>query len=87
MIHAALYIINPQASISGQHGLSGHYDCTENILTNCGSSSASLAFPVIGLGVVVFGLSVRHRRRSHSRKEKKKETVSVDKEGWETKAT
>jgi len=67
--------------------ISGHSDCSENIIGNCGSSTASFAFLVLGLGVSIFGVyAIKQRRRFRtSRKEQKDEKVVVDPEGWETK--
>jgi hypothetical protein len=42
--------------------LSGHSDCLENIIVNCGSVSAAIAFPIIAFGVIVFGIYTAKRR-------------------------
>ena len=65
--------------------LSGHSDCFENAIVNCGSASASFAFVVIGLGVLIFGIYATNQRRRSSahRGELKAKKVFVDKEGWE----
>jgi len=91
--------VNPQfglgptyrESLRGNLGLgmalSGHYDCHENIIANCGNPLASFAFLVVASGVAIFGIYVvRQRRRSPAREEPKSERVFVDEEGWESKA-
>ena len=67
--------------------LSAHSDCSENIILNCGSSTASFAFLVLGLGVSIFGVyPVRQRRRFRTPlKGQKDKKVVVATEGWETK--
>jgi len=69
--------------------LSGHYDCQENLIVNCGTVSASFAFLVVGLGVLIFGIYVARQRRQSSGppEELEPEEVFVDREGWETKVT
>jgi hypothetical protein len=69
--------------------LSGHYDCSENLIVSCGSVSISFAFLAIAIGAIVFGVyAVKERRKSSRLPEKPKpEKVVVDKEGWETKAS
>jgi len=78
---------NLQANFNTRTTLSGHSDCSENLIANCGSSSASFAFLVIAVGVSIFGIyAVKLRRRSRApRGEPKDEKVFVDTEGWETK--
>ena len=66
--------------------LSGHYDCHETLIANCGTVSASFAYLVVALGAVAFAIyAIRLRGRSPSPEEVKPEKVVVDKEGWETK--
>jgi hypothetical protein len=69
--------------------LSGHYDCHETLVGNCGTPSASFAYLVVGLGSLLFAVyAVRLRQRSSGLPEElKPENVVVDKEGWETKAS
>jgi hypothetical protein len=78
---------NLGANFNTRTVLSGHSDCSENLIVNCGSSTASFAFLVLGLGVSIFGVYAikQHRRFRLSRKEQKDEKVVVDTEGWETK--
>jgi hypothetical protein len=68
---------------------SGHYDCHENLVANCGTVSASFAFLVVGLGVLIFGIYVARQRRQSSGlpEELEPEEVFVDREGWETKVS
>jgi hypothetical protein len=81
------FIENLGANFNRRTVLSGHTDCSENIILNCGSSTASFAFLVIGVGVSIFSIyAFKQRRRfSTSRKAQKDEKVVVDPEGWETK--
>jgi hypothetical protein len=66
-------------------GLSGHSDCFENIIVNCGSVFASFAFLVVAFGVLIFGVyATKQRRQSHPGGLKAEESF-VDREGWETK--
>ena len=69
--------------------LSGHYDCSENLIVSCGSVSVSFAFLAIAIGAIIFAVfAVKERRKSSQiPKEAKPEKVVVDKEGWETKAS
>jgi hypothetical protein len=69
--------------------LSGHYDCHETIIGNCGTVSASFAYLVVALGAMAFAVyAIRLRGRSPSLPEElRPENVVVDKEGWETKAS
>ena len=69
--------------------LSGHYDCHETLIANCGTASASFAYLVVALGATLFAVyAIRLRGRSPSLQEElKHENVLVDKEGWETKAS
>jgi hypothetical protein len=78
---------NLQANFNTRTVLSGHSDCSENLIVNCGSSSASFAFLVLAVGVSIFGIYVVKQRRRHraSPGELKDEQVVVDTEGWETK--
>jgi len=80
---------NLQANFNTRVALSGHDDCHENLIVNCGTVSASFAFLVVGLGVLIFGIyAAKQRRQSHSLQgELEPEEVIVDKEGWETKAS
>jgi hypothetical protein len=81
------FIENLGANFNTRATISGHSDCSENIIGNCGSPTASFAFLVLGLGVSIFGVyTIKQRRRFRtSRKEQKDEKVVVDPEGWETK--
>jgi sugar phosphate permease len=67
--------------------LSGHYDCYENLIVNCGTVSASFAFLVVAVGVLIFGIyATKQRRQSPARLGgPKAEESFVDKGGWETK--
>jgi len=78
---------NLQANFNTRAVLSGHSDCSENVIVNCGSSSASFAFLVIAIGGSIFGIyAVRQRRRFRAPQGGlKDEKVFVDREGWETK--
>lgn len=69
--------------------LSGHYDCHETLVSNCGTVSASFAYLVVAVGAVLFAVySMRLRRRAPGLPEElRPEDVAVDKEGWETKAS
>jgi hypothetical protein len=69
--------------------LSGHYDCHETIVGNCGTASASFAYLVVAIGAIAFAVyAIRLRGRSPGlADELKPENVVVDKEGWETKAS
>jgi hypothetical protein len=75
-----------QANFTSPAVLSGHSDCSENLIANCGSASASFAFLVIALGVLIFGIyATEQRRRSRARPgELETRKVFVDEEGWET---
>jgi len=83
----SLFIENLRGNFNTRAVLSGHSDCSENIIGNCGSSSASFAFLVIAVGVSIFGFyAVKLRRRSRApRGGLKDEKVFVDTEGWEMK--
>jgi hypothetical protein len=74
--------------IGDRNVLSGHYDCSENLIVSCGSVSVSFAFLAIAIGALVFSVYAVKERRKSSRlpEEPKPEKVVVDKEGWETKA-
>ncbi|HEX4919110.1 MAG TPA: hypothetical protein VFV92_00030, partial [Candidatus Bathyarchaeia archaeon] len=67
--------------------LSGHYDCHETLIANCGTVSASFAYLVVAIGAALFAVyAVRLRGRSPGLSEElAPESVEVDKEGWETK--
>lgn len=83
----SFYSENPHANLKGGGTLSGHYDCRENLVANCGSTYASFAFLVIVAGVVIFGVYVtKQRRRSAAPLEETEEKVTVDDEGWEKRA-
>src|SRR6266550_703673 len=59
-----------------------------DILTvNCGTVSASFAFLVVGLGVLIFGIYAAKQRSRSPILQEEPEEVIVDKEGWETKAS
>jgi hypothetical protein len=68
--------------------LSGHYDCHETLVGNCGTASASFAYLVVVLGALLFAIyTVRLRQRSSGPSDELKPVnVVVDQEGWETKA-
>jgi hypothetical protein len=80
---------NLRSDLTTKTGLSGHYDCHETIVGNCGTVSASFAYLVVALGAMAFAVyAIRLRRRSPSLPEElRPENVVVDKEGWETKAS
>jgi len=80
---------NLQANFNTPTILSGHYDCHDNLIVNCGTVSASFAFLVVALGVLIFGIyAAKQRRQSPSLQEElESEEVIVDEEGWETKAS
>jgi hypothetical protein len=67
--------------------LTGHYDCHETLIANCGTVSASFAYLVVAIGAIAFAIyAIRLRGRSPGPPEEAKpENVVVDKEGWETK--
>jgi hypothetical protein len=69
--------------------LSGHYDCSENLIVSCGSVSVSFAFLAIAIGALVFSVYAVKERRKSSRlpEEPKPDKVVIDREGWETKAS
>jgi hypothetical protein len=81
-------IENLHANFNTKTVLSGHTDCSENLIANCGSVSASFAFLVIVIGVLMFGVYVarQYRQSSAHVEEPEAEKVFVDEEGWETKA-
>src|SRR2546422_11705577 len=85
----SLYTENLGADFNTRVVLSGHYDCHENLIVNCGTVSASFAFLVVGLGVLIFGIYVARQRRQSSGplEELEPEEVFVDREGWETKVS
>jgi len=78
-----------RSNLTGKTVLSGHYDCHETIIGNCGSVSGSFAYLVVALGAIAFAVyAIRLRRQSPGLPEElKPENVVVDKEGWETKAS
>ena len=78
-----------RSNLTGKTVLSGHYDCHETIIGNCGSVSGSFAYLVVALGAIAFAVyAIRLRRQSPSLPEElRHENVLVDKEGWETKAS
>ncbi len=78
-------IENLQANFNTTTVLSGHSDCSENLIANCGSTTAWFAFLVIALGVIIFGIYATEQRRRARPRELKPEKVFVDEEGWETK--
>jgi hypothetical protein len=80
------FIENLKGNFNTRTVLSGHYDCSENLIANCGSSSASFAFLVIVFGVIIFGIYATEQRRRAHPGELEPEKVFVDREGWETKA-
>jgi len=85
----SLYTENLGADFNTRVVLSGHYDCHENLIVNCGTVSASFAFLVVALGVLIFGIyEAKQRRQSPSLQEElESEEVIVDEEGWELKAS
>src|SRR5204863_8405892 len=78
---------NLQANFNTRAALSGHDDCHENLIVNCGTVSASFAFLVVGLGVLIFGIHAAKQRSRSPILQEEPEEVIVDKEGWETKAS
>jgi hypothetical protein len=87
--HLASYSKSIGNKIGDRTVLSGHYDCSENLIVSCGSVSVSFAFLAIAIGALVFAVYAVKERRKSSRlpKEPEPEKVVVDKEGWETKAS
>jgi hypothetical protein len=85
----SFYTENLRANFNTRVVLSGHYDCHENLIANCGTVSASFAFLVVGLAVLLFGIYAAKQRRQSPilQEELEPEEVIVDKEGWETKAS
>jgi hypothetical protein len=85
----SFYTENLRGNFNTRVVLSGHYDCHENLIANCGTVSASFAYLVVALGVLIFGIyAAKQRWRSRSLQgELEPEEVIVDKEGWETKAS
>jgi len=83
----SFYTENLHGNFNTRVVLSGHYDCNENLIVNCGTVSASFAFLVVALGVLIFGIyATKQRRQSPARLGgPKAEESFVDKEGWETK--
>ncbi len=80
---------NLQANFNTRTVLSGHSDCFENLIVNCGSPSASFAFLVIAIGVSAFGIyaTIQHRKSHAHPGEPETEKVFVDREGWETRVS
>src|SRR5438309_8733590 len=78
-----------RSNLTTKTGLSGHYECHDTIVGNCGTVSASFAYLVVALGAIAFAVyAIRLQRRSPSLPaELRPENVVVDKEGWETKAS
>jgi len=87
--HRASYSKSIGNKIGDRNVLSGHYDCSENLIISCGSVSVSFAFLAIAIGALVFSVYAVKERRKSSRppEEPKPDKVVVDKEGWETKAS
>ncbi|MBO0889029.1 hypothetical protein J2P12_08030, partial [Candidatus Bathyarchaeota archaeon] len=87
-VKGSFYTENPHANFTSTTLLSGHYDCRENPVVNCGSLTASFAYLVIALGVLIFGIYVvRQRRETRQLVEMATaEGILVDKEGWERKS-
>jgi hypothetical protein len=85
--HRASYVKSIGNKIEDRTVLSGHYDCSENLIVSCGSVSVSFAFLAIAIGALVFSVYAVKERRKSSRhpEEPKPDKVVVDKEGWETK--
>jgi len=83
----SLYTENLGADFNTGVVLSGHSDCHENLIVNCGTVSASFAFLVVGLGVLIFGIYAAKQRSRSPILQEEPEEVIVDKEGWETKAS
>jgi len=87
--HARGSAENLGGRITSKTALSGHYDCHETLVGNCGTPSATFVYLVVVLGALLFAIyAVRLRQRSSGLPEElKRENVVVDKEGWETKAS
>ena len=83
----SFYIESLRANFKTPSGLSGHSDCSESLIVNCGSVTAAFAFLVIALGVLIFGIYATVQRRRAHPGEPKPEKVFVDREGWETKVS
>jgi hypothetical protein len=85
----SFYIETPHAGFGNGPVLSGHYDCHENMIVNCGTVSASFAFLVVALGVLIFGIYIAKQRQQSPgpSEEQEPEEVSLDQEGWETKVS
>src|SRR5260370_40746126 len=45
---------NLRSNLTSRTVLSGHYDCHETLLANCGTASASFAYLVVALGAMLF---------------------------------
>jgi len=86
--HRASYSESIGDKIGERIVLSGHYDCSENLIVSCGSVSVSFAFLAIAIGALVFAVYAVKERRKSSQPPKvpKPDKVVVDREGWETKA-
>jgi len=87
--HRAAYGKSIGSKIGDGNVLSGHYNCSENLIVSCGSVSVSFAFLAIAIGALVFAVYAVKERRKSSRLPKvpKPDKVVVDKEGWETRAS
>jgi hypothetical protein len=87
--HWASYSKSIGNKIGDRTVLSGHYNCSENLIVSCGSVSVSFAFLAIAIGALVFAVYAVKELRKSSRLpvEPKPDKVVVDKEGWETKAS
>ena len=87
--HKSSYSKSIENKIGDGNGLSGHYDCSQNLIVSCGSVSVSFAFLAIAIGAVVFAVFALNegRKSSRSLEQPKPHKVVVDKEGWETKAS
>jgi hypothetical protein len=83
----SFYAVTLGANFNTPSILSGHYGCHENIIVNCGTVTASFAFLVVALGVLIFGIYAARERRQLTGlpEESGTEEVLVDQEGWETK--
>jgi hypothetical protein len=88
-LKGSFYAENPRANFNPRTVSSGHYDCHENVIANCGTASGFFAVLVIATGVLVFGIYVyKQRPQSPARSEDlQSETVLVDDEGWESRGS
>jgi len=76
---------NLRADFNTTVTLSGHYDCFENVIANCGTSSASFAFLVIAFGALAFGIYVAKQRGQSLSGGLKTEKDFGYNQGWERK--